>query len=85
MSITIVLFGVIGIKPTWDQRNTQSVDPPVISVRTSYTGANADVIEAPDHLRPLEERLMVFRYQIYELHSNDGTSNIKLLEFRCRR
>lgn len=44
MSIVIVLFGVIGFK-FLGVREYPSIDPPTITVRTSYTGANSDVIE----------------------------------------
>ena len=43
MSIVIVLFGAIGYK-FLGVREYPSIDPPVITVRTNYTGANADVI-----------------------------------------
>ncbi len=44
MSIVIVLFGIIGYK-FLGVREYPSIDPPTITVRTSYTGANSDVIE----------------------------------------
>jgi multidrug efflux pump len=44
MSIVIVLFGVIGFK-FLGVREYPSIDPPTITVRTNYTGANSDVIE----------------------------------------
>jgi hydrophobe/amphiphile efflux-1 (HAE1) family protein len=45
MSIVIVLFGGIGYKYL-GVREYPSIDPPVITVRTSYTGANADIVES---------------------------------------
>jgi multidrug efflux pump len=45
MSIAIVLFGAIGYKYL-GVREYPSIDPPIITVRTSYTGANADIIES---------------------------------------
>src|ERR1041384_6901139 len=45
MSLVIILFGAIGYK-FLGIREYPSIDPPVITVRTSYTGANADVIES---------------------------------------
>ena len=45
ISIVIVLFGIIGYTYL-GIREYPSIDPPVISVSTSYTGANADVIES---------------------------------------
>ncbi|RYE13102.1 MAG: efflux RND transporter permease subunit, partial [Sphingobacteriales bacterium] len=41
MSIIIVLFGVIGFT-FLGVREYPAIDPPVISVRTNYTGANPD-------------------------------------------
>lgn len=75
MSITIVLFGIIGIS-LLGIREYPSVDPPVISVRTAYTGANADVIEA-QITEPLEEAINGIQGIIsMSSTSNDGTSNI---------
>jgi multidrug efflux pump len=53
MSIVIVLFGVIGFK-FLGVREYPSIDPPTITVRTNYTGANADVIES-QITEPLEK------------------------------
>lgn len=53
MSIIIVLFGAIGFK-FLGVREFPSVDPPIITVRTSYTGANADVIQS-QITEPLEK------------------------------
>ena len=53
MSIVIILFGVIGFT-FLGVREYPSVDPPVITVSTSYTGANADIIES-QITEPLEE------------------------------
>jgi len=55
MSITIVLFGVIGFK-SLGVREFPSVDSPVITVSTSYRGASADVIES-QITEPLEESI----------------------------
>ncbi len=55
MSIVIVLFGVIGFSYL-GVREYPSVDPPVITVSTSYTGASADVIET-QITEPLEESI----------------------------
>ncbi len=45
MSIVIVLFGVIGFTYL-GVREYPNVDPAIITVNTSYAGANADVIES---------------------------------------
>ncbi len=55
MSITIVLFGLIGFR-SLGVREFPSVDSPVITVSTSYRGANADVIES-QITEPLEESI----------------------------
>jgi len=53
MSITIVLFGVIGFT-FLGVREFPSLDPPNISVSTSYRGASSDVMES-QVTEPLEE------------------------------
>ncbi len=75
MSLTILLFGIIGINYL-GVREFPSVDPPVISVRTTYVGANADVIEA-QITEPLEEAINgIAGIKSLTSTSNDGTSNI---------
>ncbi len=53
MSIAIVVFGIIGYK-FLGTRDFPSVDPPIISVSTNYSGANSDVIES-QITEPLEK------------------------------
>ncbi len=55
MSIVILLFGFIGFNYL-GVREYPSVDPPVITVSTSYVGASADVIET-QITEPLEESI----------------------------
>ncbi|WP_214072255.1 efflux RND transporter permease subunit [Mucilaginibacter sp. dw_454] len=55
MSIVIVVFGIIGYN-FLGIRDFPSIDPPIISVSTSYTGANADVIES-QITEPLEKAI----------------------------
>ena len=55
MSIVIVVFGLIGFREL-GVREFPSVDPPVITVSTSYRGANADVIES-QITEPLEDSI----------------------------
>lgn len=45
MSILIVVFGAIGFN-FLGVREYPAIDPPTITVRTAYTGANAEVIES---------------------------------------
>ncbi|HKL16452.1 MAG TPA: efflux RND transporter permease subunit, partial [Balneolaceae bacterium] len=53
MSIVIILFGVISFFYL-GVREYPSVDPPIVTVSTSYVGANADVMES-QITEPLEE------------------------------
>lgn len=75
MSIVIVLFGVIsffylGI------REYPSVDPPIVTVSTSYVGANADVIES-QITEPLEESVNgIAGIRTLTSVSRDGQSTI---------
>lgn len=54
-SLVILLFGGIGLT-FLGVREFPSVDPPIISVRTSYPGANSDVIET-QITEPLEQSI----------------------------
>jgi multidrug efflux pump len=55
LSLLIVLFGLIGYFYL-GVREYPSIDPPVITVRTSYTGANAEVIQS-QITEPLEKAI----------------------------
>tara|TARA_R110001592_G_scaffold9049_5_gene48611 strand:- start:76875 stop:79886 length:3012 start_codon:yes stop_codon:yes gene_type:complete len=75
MSITILIFGIIGIS-FLGIREFPSVDPPVVNVRTTYVGANADVIEA-QITEPLEEAINgISGIKSLSSISNDGNSSI---------
>ncbi|MBN3521440.1 efflux RND transporter permease subunit [Algoriphagus lutimaris] len=75
MSLVIILFGAIGIS-LLGIREFPSVDPPVINVRTTYVGANADVIEA-QITEPLEEAINGIQgIKSLTSTSNDGGSSI---------
>lgn len=75
MSILIVLFGVIGYM-FLGVREYPSVDPPVVTVSTTYTGANADVIES-QITEPLEESINgIAGIRSLSSTSSDGRSNI---------
>lgn len=54
-SLVILLFGAIGLT-FLGVREFPSVDPPIISVSTSYPGANSDVIES-QITEPLEQSI----------------------------
>jgi len=75
MSIVIVLFGVIGYSYL-GIREYPSIDPPIITVSTSYTGANADVIES-QITEPLEEQINgIAGIRSLTSTSRDGRSQI---------
>ena len=57
MNVIIVVFGIIGFK-FLGIRDYPAIDPPNISVRTSYAGANADIIET-QITEPLEKAIPV--------------------------
>ncbi|MDB5003385.1 MAG: acriflavin resistance protein [Mucilaginibacter sp.] len=75
MSIVIVVFGIIGYS-FLGIRDFPSVDPPIISVSTSYSGANADVIES-QITEPLEKAINgVPGIRNISSQSSVGSSNI---------
>lgn len=53
MNIILVLFGIIGFN-FLGVRDYPAIDPPNVSVRTNYAGANADIIES-QITEPLEK------------------------------
>ncbi|NBV13253.1 MAG: efflux RND transporter permease subunit [Sphingobacteriia bacterium] len=55
MNLIIILFGCIGYS-FLGVREYPSIDPPVITVRTNYTGANAEVIQS-EITEPIEKSL----------------------------
>ena len=59
MNIIIVLFGAIGYS-FLGVREFPSIDPPIITVKTNYAGANADVIQS-QITEPLEKAIPLFR------------------------
>ncbi|MEK6477801.1 efflux RND transporter permease subunit [Catalinimonas sp. 4WD22] len=75
MSIVIIIFGVIGFTYL-GIREYPSVDPPIISVSTNYTGASADVIES-QITEPLEEGINgISGIRSLSSISTDGRSTI---------
>ncbi|RFS18266.1 efflux RND transporter permease subunit [Emticicia sp. C21] len=75
MNLVIILFGVIGYT-FLGVREYPSIDPPVVSVRTAYAGANADIIES-QITEPLEKNLnSVEGVKSISSSSNVGTSQI---------
>lgn len=75
MSIVILLFGIIGYTYL-GVREYPSIDPPIITVSTSYVGANADIIES-QITEPLEEQINgIAGIRSLTSTSRDGRSQI---------
>jgi multidrug efflux pump len=75
VSIVIGLFGVVGFTYL-GLREYPSVDPPIVTVSTSYVGANADVIETRI-TEPLEEAINgIAGIRTLSSVSADGRSSI---------
>ncbi|SFD75636.1 hydrophobic/amphiphilic exporter-1, HAE1 family/multidrug efflux pump [Chitinophaga sp. CF118] len=55
MNLALILFGVVGFT-FLAVRDYPAIDPPIITVSTSYTGANADIIES-QITEPLEKQI----------------------------
>ena len=77
MNIMIVLFGLIGYK-FLGIRDYPAIDPPNVNVRTSYSGANADIIES-QITEPLEKSINgIAGIKNITSLSSVGTSNINI-------
>ncbi|MCG2618047.1 efflux RND transporter permease subunit [Terrimonas sp. NA20] len=77
MNLIIIVFGVIGFK-FLGVRDYPAIDPPNISVRTSYAGANADIIET-QITEPLEKAINgIAGIKNMTSSSSNGTSNINV-------
>jgi hydrophobe/amphiphile efflux-1 (HAE1) family protein len=75
MNILILLFGAVGYT-FLAVREYPAIDPPIVNVRTSYTGANADVIES-QITEPLEKSINgIPGIRTISSSSNQGSSNI---------
>ncbi|RYG06699.1 MAG: efflux RND transporter permease subunit, partial [Chitinophagaceae bacterium] len=75
INLILILFGVIGFT-FLGIREFPSIDPAIVSVRTSYSGANADIIES-QITEPLEKSInSIDGIKNLSSSSNQGTSNI---------
>lgn len=75
LNIVIVVFGLIGYK-FLGVRDYPALDPPNISVRTSYPGANAEIIET-QITEPLEKAVNgIAGIKNITSQSSQGSSNI---------
>jgi multidrug efflux pump len=77
MNLLILLFGMISFTYL-GVREYPAIDPPVISVSTSYPGANADIIES-QITEPLEKAInSVPGIKSISSSSSQGSSSIKI-------
>ncbi|MEO8820186.1 MAG: efflux RND transporter permease subunit [Ginsengibacter sp.] len=77
LNVAIVLFGIIGFK-FLGVRDYPAIDPPNISVSTSYAGANSDIIES-QITEPLEKAINgIPGVKNISSSSNQGSSNINV-------
>jgi len=75
MSLIIILFGIISFT-FLGVREYPAIDPPIISVRTNYAGANAEVIES-QITEPLEKAINgIAGVRNISSSSSQGSSNI---------
>ncbi|SMC80769.1 efflux RND transporter permease subunit [Pedobacter nyackensis] len=83
MNLMILLFGVIGYN-FLGIREYPNIDPTVINVRTSYPGANSDIIES-QITEPLEKSINgIDGIRNISSSSNQGSSNITI-EFNLNK
>jgi len=83
VNLTIILFGIIGYSYL-GVREFPSIDPAQISVRTNYTGANADIIES-QITEPLEKAInSIDGIRNITSSSNQGSSTITI-EFKLEK
>ena len=77
LNIIIVVFGVIGFK-FLGVRDYPAIDPPNINVRTSYGGANPEIIET-QITEPLEKAINgIAGIKNITSSSSQGSSNINV-------
>ncbi|RKS25765.1 HAE1 family hydrophobic/amphiphilic exporter-1/multidrug efflux pump [Flavobacterium endophyticum] len=77
LNLMLILFGIIGYTYL-GVREFPSIDPAQISVRTSYAGANADIIES-QITEPLEKAInSIDGIRNITSSSNQGSSNITI-------
>ncbi|ATL46947.1 acriflavin resistance protein [Chitinophaga caeni] len=75
MNIIIVIFGIVGFT-FLGVRDYPAIDPPIVNVRTSYAGANSDIIET-QITEPLEKAINgVAGIRNISSLSSQGNSNI---------
>ncbi len=77
LNLVIIVFGVIGFK-FLGVRDYPAIDPPTVSVSTSYGGANADIVES-QITEPLEKSINgIAGIKNITSSSSQGSSNINV-------
>lgn len=77
MNLLILIFGIISFRYL-GVREYPSIDPPIVSVRTNYPGANADIVES-QITEPLEKVInSVQGIRSMSSSSNQGSSSISI-------
>jgi multidrug efflux pump len=77
LNIILVLFGIMGYR-SLGVREYPAIDPPIITVRTQYTGANAEIVES-QITEPLEKAINgIAGIRNISSSSNQGLSNISV-------
>lgn len=77
MNLLIILFGMVGYH-FLAVRDYPAIDPPIVNVKTSYTGANADIIES-QITEPLEKEINgIPGIKSISSSSQIGSSNISI-------
>ena len=83
ISIVLVIFGFVGFR-SLQIREYPSIDPPIVTVTSSYPGANSDVIET-QITEPLEQNLNgIEGIRTLTSTSREGVSSITI-EFNLER
>ncbi|MDB5262250.1 MAG: acriflavin resistance protein [Adhaeribacter sp.] len=83
INLMLILFGIIGFT-FLGVREYPSIDPAIVSVSTSYAGANADIIES-QITEPLEKAInSIDGIRNISSTSNQGRSNINI-EFNLEK
>ena len=77
ISLLLLAFGIIACDRL-SLREYPNIDPPIVSIRTSYPGAAANIVETRI-TKPLEDRIAgVEGIRYVESGSENGVSNIRL-------
>lgn len=77
LSLLLVLFGIVGFRAL-GVREYPAMDPPLVTVTTTYPGASPDVIES-QITEPLEQNISgVAGIRVMSSTSSDGQSQIKV-------